>query len=401
MSEGPPTLGLIDGRSDGHHTTYMIAFCRMALDAGWRVICLFPEPARITAACPAADGRLAVFPFSRQPTVPWSWRLRDVLVPLQRLWRVRRALRAAERAVGRRVHRVFFAYLDDMMNGVTPWGRRLLPWVFPWCWSGLLFFPEYLRLGATGREWQQSYAVALQARNACSVAVLDEGVAAELERRSRRRTVVLPELVEARTASPPGGVADALRARAAGRKVVCAAGALSRRKGILPLLDLAVARPDAPRCYAFVGCLGDAERASYTPEERARIERVFADPPPNVFVHAAFIEEEAELNAVLSCADVLYAVYDAFPHSSGIVAKAAVLQRPVIVADGYCMAERVRRHRLGLVVTSVEPDDLDAAIRTALDPAALRRAIGEPGYGEYARELAPEVAARAFAAVLT
>jgi hypothetical protein len=73
----------------------------------------------------------------------------------------------------------------------------------------------------------------------------------------------------------------------------------------------------------------------------------------------------------MQACDVLSAAYIDFPHSSGIQAKAAALGKPLIVSDGYLMAERTRRFRLGEIVPQGNaPALLEAILKITNDPAA-------------------------------
>ena len=63
---------------------------------------------------------------------------------------------------------------------------------------------------------------------------------------------------------------------------------------------------------------------------------------------------------------MVYAAYKDFPNSSNILTKAAVLKKPVIVSDGYVMAERVRKYGLGEVVTEGDAEDIAKTLKRML-----------------------------------
>jgi hypothetical protein len=81
---------------------------------------------------------------------------------------------------------------------------------------------------------------------------------------------------------------------------------------------------------------------------------------------------------VLSSADVIWAAYRSFPNNSNILTKAALLERPVLVSDGYLMGRLAKEYGLGEVVPE---GDLDAIV------AALPRMV-TPGYNESLRQRA-------------
>ncbi len=53
---------------------------------------------------------------------------------------------------------------------------------------------------------------------------------------------------------------------------------------------------------------------------------------------------------MIDAADVVFCAFDDFPFSSNTLTKAAVFEKPVVVSEGYLMAERVRSYRTGEVV---------------------------------------------------
>jgi glycosyltransferase involved in cell wall biosynthesis len=55
-------------------------------------------------------------------------------------------------------------------------------------------------------------------------------------------------------------------------------------------------------------------------------------------------------------------VYLDFPHSSGILGKAAEFEKPIIVSNKYCMGERVSKYEIGLTVDENDTDALYQAI---------------------------------------
>jgi hypothetical protein len=88
----------------------------------------------------------------------------------------------------------------------------------------------------------------------------------------------------------------------------------------------------------------------------------------------------------MAACDVLAATYTDFPHSSGIQTKAAVLGIPLIVSEGYLMAERTKRFRMGEIVA---PQDaatlLEAVVKITEDPASWTNA-NKPLWGNYLQE---------------
>jgi hypothetical protein len=88
---------------------------------------------------------------------------------------------------------------------------------------------------------------------------------------------------------------------------------------------------------------------------------LFDNPPENVFAHLKFVEDEREFTSLMGLADIIYAVYDNFPYSSNMLSKAANLEKPLIVSDGYEMGRRVKKYGLGVTVPEGNVDAILAA----------------------------------------
>ena len=77
------------------------------------------------------------------------------------------------------------------------------------------------------------------------------------------------------------------------------------------------------------------------------------------------------MNSIYAASDVVVAAYRAFPNSSNALTKAAVFERPIVVSDGYLMAERVRKFGLGEVIPEGDAEALVAALQRMLAPGYL------------------------------
>ena len=236
------TIALVDGFDDGHHLTYQRQMVRAWLAQGHRVIALVPDPARAAGRGADPGAQLAAYPFRHTSAASPFWRLRKVWRPLAAWQHAARAVRAAERESGWRVDLVFFAWLDDYIVGLAPLCRFIAPVLFRYPWSGLFFHPWHLRAPAGDAE--AHYAVStgmLRTRRCRGVAVLDEGVAAQLEERIRKPVIALPDATD--DALPPTEPERVRRldAAARGRKVIGLMGELSRRKGVVAFLRAAAA----------------------------------------------------------------------------------------------------------------------------------------------------------------
>ena len=401
------TIALVDGSAGGHHVMYLRKFGRALLELGHTVLAVIRDPApvraRLLEACPQHMGRMHFFPFDdQQDIVSPVWRLRKLYVPLEKWRRVARALRAASSETGLAPDLVFFCWLDAYLLEGSRLVSALLPLAFPYRWSGVFFHPWHLRTpSGAGREVLPATEHMLRSARCASVAVLDEGIAATLEAKIRRRVVTFPDDTDDTVPASEDPMVARIRAMANGRKIVGLIGAMEKRKGVLRLMDVAERSQDREWFFVFVGELSEGVRKTYSEEELQRIDETARRGLPNALFHFGFLPGERQFNAVIAACDALFAAYGPFYHSSGILAKAACFERPVIVSRGYCMHERVQRFSIGV---SVDPDDIRdiiSALECVLDEHAFRARVGgAPDYAGYRAVHSRENLTSAFASVV-
>ena len=271
-------------------------------------------------------------------------------------------------ATGKRLDLIFHACVYD---GEFQWIHCVQPFLsLPW--AGLYLHAMSFRMPGqpnpkTGRLPSPER---LFSGSLCKgIAILDEGIAGDVAAVTGKPVVVFPDLTDEHLPAPADGqmLADRMKRWAGGRPIVGLFGYLQPSKGMMPLL-LASRHPSlAQVCFAFGG---EIHWPLFTAPERQTIDEVLSE-NHNTWNHFTRIPGEAQLNALLATCDILYAAYLDFPHSSGILTKAALLHKPILVSDGHLMAERVRQFSLGAVVPQGDVEALIAVItRLTKDPAA-------------------------------
>ena len=398
MSSPSPqkTVALIDPLWIGHHPMYFSQFTATFMRLGAFVIGLCPDPADAlqaarTAATPSVadfDRRVSMHPL---PSGKRSWfRGRfegDPLRTFQRWKRAADALFEAEQATGRQVDLVFFPYLDSYL--------RFLP--FPSVpgltlnrpWSGL-----YLRNHHHGEKPSLKASLRLLAKGDAlmrcplsrGIGVLDERFIDPIQRRTGKAVHAFPDVTDASLPARPYALAEEIRRKAAGRKVIGLIG-LERRKGMLNLLRVA-AKARELRLPWYFACTGRFERAEYSAEEQSLLDgiarRAAAGEIDNVHFNPAAgrIPEEADFNSIFTTFDVAWAAYEGFEGSSGTLGKAAAFNIPCIATAGECIGHRVEGYRTGLTIPEGDSDRALEAIRRILD---RRDWEDRPLAGDYAR----------------
>lgn len=320
----------------------------------------------IAAHTPAQLSQFRAYPLSEP--IPPKHRL-PIIASTAHRWRrwqeTASALQSVSKTSGWVPDFVFFPWLDSYLGSLMmPVG---LDRQFPYPWSGLYFHPTHLRTTLSVKPnsfWKPDVDIALMSAHCRAVTVLDEGIAKRLSQKLRGKPVVVfPDFTDESAPDPDYDLCERIAEQAKGRPIIGALGSLAKRKGLLSLLEVANRSPDW--FFIFVGQL---VKQDLTPAENATLTQAIETPPENCFFHIERIPTEAKFNAVVKCCDVLFAVYENFPHSSNVLTKAAVAHRPVIVSRNYCMGERVDKFRLGVSVNEGQISEYIEALHFLCDP---------------------------------
>lgn len=365
------TVALIETNRGGHHLAYIRLFSQTLLNLGYKVMAFYPEPSTlnewIASNCPDQVERFHAFEMrkSEQPTLPLISRLPyefPLLGPIPQIagvitrWQhTATTLQQASLEVGHSPDLVFFNWLDNYFSHYLP--HQVIDWVFPYDWSGIYFRPGHLRFGRRFLPMLRSplthYTIA-QSSRCRAVAVLDENTAKELSSNIKASIVNFPDITDESPADLNFELAKQIREKAGSRKIIGLFGSLSKRKGLLTLLEAAQKSVDENWFFVFAGSLSETtfhqDYSQKLPEEYLRVQAIAQSEPSNCFFHFEHIPDEPQFNALINLCDVVFAAYENFPYSSNILTKAAVFERPVIVSDGFCMGERVKRFQIGLAI---------------------------------------------------
>jgi len=348
------TILLFDNISHGHHPTYLRLFSKTLLEMGYRVTTLCPDSdelnAWVTQHYPnyAANFQVAQI---KQPNVPALPILGYAPRPLNALLQWKYAASSIQNIVTNLGHSpdlVFFPWLDIYLSEYLTY--HLVDIIFPYAWSGLFFHPPYLiagqkRLPILGTPLSP-YSVT-RSPHCRSIAFLDEFEAATLQQTLDKPVIPFPDLTDESSPDLSYPIAHQIREKAGDRKVIGLLGALSRRKGLLTLLEVAKDLEHDDWFFVFVG---ELDERGLSPEEIFEIRRFIQSDPANCLFHLNWIPDEPKFNAVVEACNVLFASYENFPYSSNILAKAAVFEKPIIVSDGFCMGRRAETFQLGIKI---------------------------------------------------
>lgn len=348
------TIALVDPHIGGHHITYLRLFSKVFLELNCQLIvfCQNPNDLRnwVSIYCPQYSDRLICSEIQEPNPQKFFHIKRSTLLTVIENWRnVANSIKKVRLQTGVSPDLVFFSWLDTYLRSsyLIP---QLLDIIFPYRWSGLYLLPNYLRLGNDDRQkrfFQLSPESLLKSHFCLSVGLLDEGVVGTLKTRIKKPVVTFPDCTDE---SPPNifcPILQEIKKKAENRKIIGLLGGLTKRKGILKLLEVPKSCLDKNIFFVFAGQLNTD---TFSSEELSYLNHTLQSPPKNCFFYFHRIPDEQEFNALVNECDILFAVYENFKHSSNILTKAALFKKPVIVSNQFCMGERVKKFRLGLTV---------------------------------------------------
>lgn len=406
---GSRTVALVDPFWNGHHPTYMRLFSKSLLELSCRVMAFCPAPLELSewveTTSPGQSVSFAAFEL-HDPEPVWlpTKRLRKARFIVARWHRASQAIKRAASTTGCEPDLVFFPWLDNYLCGVPRLSyvcAAAVNFVFRHRWSGLYFMPTNLRLGlSVANRWKGFDTYRLLRSSRCqAVAILDEGVMLELRLHTGETPIVpFPDVADSAPPDRAYSLAQDIKKRANGRKIIGLVGALRRAKGVLTLLKVARQAIDQDWFFFMAGRVSEH---TFLAEELERINRACHSPDHNFYLYPDYVPQESQLNALVEICDVVFAAYEDFYHSSNILTKAAMFQKPVLVSEGSCMDERVKRYLIGLSAPARDVDAYIRALSVLTAEGRYRAEVGEPNFEGYAREHSVERLRMAFQDILS
>jgi glycosyltransferase involved in cell wall biosynthesis len=373
-------IALVEWNWVGHHPTYFNHFILAMEELGVEVLALCPDPCeaeelanKTRQETDAASPRCGLTRFKKLETPAQRFghvrprRVGAIDWAIRHFTGIEDQIREWTRESGRKVDAIVYACIYDREFEWVRWAQPFLK--IPW--TGLYLHAMTYRMPGRFRPHTNKLPCPekiFHGRLCKSIGTLDEGIVERFSNAVGKPVVALPDLADGRPAmnAEEMVLGDRLKEFAAGRPVVGLFGHLQESKGLLTFLE-AARLPDASGiCFALAGDM-------LWPFEEAKVHQIqlaLAE-CPNLWTHMERIPTEPCLNHLMAACDVLSAAYIDFPHSSGIQAKAAMLGKPLIVSDGYLMAERTSRFKLGEIVPQGNARALlDAILKITSDPAA-------------------------------
>lgn len=340
-------IALIDWESGGHHRDYIERYAQVFSSLGAEVCCFFPEHLEFQEDLIEAHVI---------PPVVYSYSA----LPLYSLRSIANKWRKAVRVLKKTKQPydlVFFMSLDQMVyDSPRGWMNKLFAyWIaqaFPWKWTGLLF-----DLGPVkGKAYQSTI---FNAKNCTGIFSLDEYQAKDITNTLGKPCTALPDVTNDVSPNMDWEVIKEIQEKANGRAIVSLLGALQRRKGLLPYLKAIHQNTNEQLFFVLAGKL---YKEGFSEEEWKEVNQLIELLPSNAYTYLAHIPDEATFNALVKQSSVIYAAYINFPNSSGLVSKAALYHKPIIVSKGFLMDKKVNQYQTGISIPQENSHEIVRAI---------------------------------------
>ena len=233
---------------------------------------------------------------------------------------------------------VFFCTVDDYMNDFIP--IYLFDFIMHYKWGGL-----YLQANRNNKVKCFDKRKLFLSKRCIAVAILGKA-SPFLSNLINNKIVIFPDFTETSLPEKEYFLAQEIRKKANGRKIVSLLGAIASRKGLKTFINTTTILDESDFFYVLAG---EGAETSITKEEIQLINSQFKN-KSNCFYHPEKIISDEDFNSLIDCSDIIYAAYIDFEYSSNMLTKASFFRKPIIVSKGYYMEEVVNKHRIGLAI---------------------------------------------------
>lgn len=328
------TVVLVDRTIAGHHYYYLQTFQKQFQQCGYKVLVCLPEHLQDELKSDLSFQ----LPVKNKTNLGRWHQLWESL----KLWRaVKLSVKRYQQLNNISVDLVFFMMGDDFIHSYfnDSWTNRILPFyvtnVFKLAWAGVFFHPRHVRLPHKYKLWYTLNGKRKSAlfKKCRGILCPDEGVIEQLSEEFDAPVMKMPDFSTNEVPDRKPAVIEKIEEKANGRSIICLVGQIHKRKGIHVLKQL-IHHRELTKHYFF---LIVGRRAS----------EFFDAGEDYTYILDRYIRDEREFNSLIAASNIIYACYTRFPHSSNILAKAALFQKPVLVSKGFLMEERVKKYSLG------------------------------------------------------
>jgi len=335
----------------GHYETQMKLFVDIILHWGWKVIVLCPEPqimeCWVNNNLPKHKEKFYASHFTADKNKKFMKHVN--------IWRtLQKCIQKAEGKTEWQVDIVFLTWLDGLLPNALWQSLTIKKFFMNYPWIGLYFIPRPYR-SDDNMHWLKRNRrirrnrVIFASLNCKGIGVLDEGsYGSLLKELGSNRIFLFPDVTDEKLSDSAADRVEEIRQKAKNRPIIGLIGILSPRKGLLNFLR-SIAAIEPSQCFFLLA--GRLIVEEYAPEERNELRRLLKlGNNENCYFDLEYISDAGMVNSLIDVCDILYLVYEKFYYSSGLLTKAAVFKKLVIVSKEYSMGKRVDEYKLGVTV---------------------------------------------------
>lgn len=379
MKASLPTILIYNPISGhGHLDSWNALFVSILLEAGWSVCAATPNASDLIA-------RLRKKGLAESPNLQvlnWEMPRRTFAARIgNRLLRVLKSLHGQEATENQYDPR--FLRVDEFFNRLR-YLRRQCKWkvamtlnmymdMYPaskddWKvflksnelpWSGIRFVPT------PGAE--EGY---YQLPSLAGMCFLDQRVCDAYQKfLPHKKFEYLPDITDNTLPDEQTQLLSEIRGKAGTRKIVFLGGTLGGTKNLSCWYQL-IAQMDSTRWY-FVQ-IGELFEDTLSDEDLYELNKIRARCPENLFIKQMYLPDEAQFNEIINGSDAIFAVYRNFAISSNMLGKAAAFGKPILVARGQLMGDRVLQYGIGTTVVENDVAGMEIALKSLVSNPQLR-----------------------------
>jgi hypothetical protein len=378
---------LIEPHFSGHRPTYLYLYSKLLIELGHSVsiVCADEEICRNFIVTEKGLSSVTVYPFKEYKTSSTFSKSRNFYTTYVLWKRVKESLKQIED-----VDFVFFMYFDYFLFHYNERWLRFgrvnktlnqilnkcyLPGFIENClpvkWSGIFFHPYYYQ--------HKEYTLFFRSKYNKSICLLDETYQLPFEVKNK---FILPDITDEQNSDKLSSLAETILKKAKGRKIISLLGSLEKRKGILQLMD--VIRLMDPTKYFFI--IAGKLNGNFSEEDVNRLKSLQAN-IENCHIMVDGITDESDFNSLVRITDIIYLLYINFVHSSNLLTKASLFNKPVLAQKGYCIGKRVDLYKTGITIS-------DNSIENIKETLENFNFLFDPSKAQYAQYLSAHSIAR-------
>ncbi len=336
---------LIEPNLGGHHKTYLYYFTKTLLELNCNIEVY--SKSNVSKLENVVYNRLYYKPPLNLPT---NFIFKKIIIIINLFRTIYNIIQVRTKIT--KNQNVFFCCMDEYMHELMP--KLLFEMLLPIKFSGLLLSSYKSNVS----KYFDNRSI-LKSKYCCSIGILDEFTFEEVKK-YQSNVIRFPDFSDDCLPNMDFYVTKQVLEKANGRKIISLLGHISKRKGYETLIQCSNILPNDKYFFLIAG------KESLNKEEINFIKNNLSTKENFLYVKE-YIPSEADFNSLVYISNVIFAAYINFPHSSNMLAKAALFNKPIIVSKGYYMDRIVTNYRMGLSIDSCSAKECADAIEQLIN----------------------------------